>query len=296
MHDLPTPEPELAVNGGPKAIESFQGSAAPKVGIEEFLELADSWGFSKEAIEKIRAAVENEKIGNGPHLTRYYNPRPSKVAAIEKLACEKLGVKHTLALHSGTSALETAYVACGIGPGMEVIVPGYTFFATAAAVLSAKAIPVIAEIDDSYTVDPEDVERKITPRTKAIVPVHMVGNCSDMDPIMEMARRHDLIVIEDNAQACGGKYKGQYLGTIGDMGCFSLSTFKVVGAGEAGLVLTDDEWLHIRATSQHDTAPTVRLCRPVRPTHPFRLALAPPVVGWTAHSLTSCSISNRLQL
>jgi 8-amino-3,8-dideoxy-alpha-D-manno-octulosonate transaminase len=121
-------------------------------------------------------------------------------------------------------------------------------------VVAAKGIPVIAEIDDSYTIDAEDIERKITPRTKAIVPVHMVGVCADMDAIMDIARRHNLIVIEDNAQSCGGKYKGKYLGTIGHMGCFSLSTFKVVGAGEAGLVLTNDEWLYIRAQSQHDTA------------------------------------------
>ena len=132
--------------------------------------------------------------------------------------------------------------------------PAYTFYATAAAVVAAKGIPVIAEINDTMTIDPEDVERKITPRTKAIVPVHMVGCAADMDAIMAIARRHNLMVIEDNAQACGGKYKGRYLGTIGDLGCFSLSCYKVVGAGEAGLVLTDDEYLYTRAASQHDTA------------------------------------------
>jgi len=157
-------------------------------------------------------------------------------------------------VNSGTSALSAAYVGCGISPGDEVIVPGYTFFATAAEVVAVKAIPVITEVDDSLTLDPEDVERKITPQTKAIVPVHMAGNCSNMDAIMKIARKHGLKVIEDNAQACGGKYKNSFLGTIGDAGCFSLSTFKITGAGEGGMVLTDDEQIYIRATSYHDTA------------------------------------------
>jgi 8-amino-3,8-dideoxy-alpha-D-manno-octulosonate transaminase len=163
-------------------------------------------------------------------------------------------VRYALAVNSGTSALNASYVACGIGPGDEVIVPGYTFFATAAEVVAARAIPVIAEVDDSLTIDPKDVEKKITPQTKAIVPVHMVGNCSNMDAIMEIAKKHKLFVIEDNAQACGGKYKGKFLGTIGDLGCFSLSTYKITGGGEGGMVLTNDEWLYTRAQSQHDTA------------------------------------------
>ena len=163
-------------------------------------------------------------------------------------------MSYALGVNSGTSALNTAYVACGIGPGDEVIVPGYTFFATTAAVVTAKAIPVIAEVDDSLTLDPDDVARKITPRTKAIVPVHMGGKCCDMDRLLALAAEHDLFVIEDNAQACGGTYKGRLLGTIGNMGCFSISSYKISGCGEAGLVLTDDEWLYTRAQNQHDTA------------------------------------------
>jgi len=225
----------------------------PKIGIEEFMELADLWGFSEEAKAKIRAAIEHEDLGPGPHLTRYYNPRPSKVAQMEKEAAEFLGVKYVLGVHSGTSALETAYVAAEIGPGCEVIVPGYTFFATAAAVVSAKAIPVIAEIDESLTIDPTDVARKITPNTKAIVPVHMIGTVCDMDPIMDIARAHNLIVIEDVAQAFGAEYRGKRCGAIGHMGCFSISTYKYVGGGEAGLVSTDDERLYIRAQNHHDT-------------------------------------------
>ncbi len=250
-------EKDLAVNGGTKAIQGFEAKQSGwglKVGLDEFIALADTWGYSPQAQEKIRAILAEEEETVNPHLARYYSPRPSRVEMFEAYARKVFGVKHALAVNSGTSALMAAYVACGIGPGTEVIIPAYTFYATAAAVVAAKAIPVIAEIDDSYTIDPADVERKITPRTKAIAPVHMVGVCADMDAIMDIAQRHNLVVIEDNAQSCGGKYKGKYLGTIGNMGCFSLSTYKVVGAGEAGLVLTDDEWLYTRAQSQHDTA------------------------------------------
>ncbi|MHB0875193.1 MAG: DegT/DnrJ/EryC1/StrS family aminotransferase [Anaerolineae bacterium] len=248
---------DLAINGGSKAIQGFEATRVHwgmKPGLEEFLALADTFGYSQEAQAKMRAAIEAEEDQVDPKFTRYYNPRPSRVAMFEERARQIFGSTYALGVNSGTSALMAAYVAAGIGPGTEVIVPAYTFYATAAAVVAAKGIPVIAEIDDSMTIDPEDVERKITPRTRAIVPVHMVGVSANMEAIMDIARRHGLMVIEDNAQACGGKFHGRYLGTIGDLGCFSLSSYKVVGAGEAGLVLTNDEWLHTRATSQHDTA------------------------------------------
>ena len=247
-------EKDLAVNGGSKAVRSFGGKARDKIGIDEFMALADAWGYSRAARDRVRKVLAADRGGHDPHLARYYNPRPSKVAKLEAVARKLFGVKYALGVNSGTSALNTAYVACGIGPGDEVIVPAYTFFATAAAVVTARAIPVIADVDDSLTIDPADVERRITPRTKAIVPVHMAGNCCDMRRIRTIARRHKLLVIEDNAQACGGTFRGRLLGTLGDMGCFSLSSFKITGCGEAGLVLTDDEWLYIRGQNQHDTA------------------------------------------
>jgi 8-amino-3,8-dideoxy-alpha-D-manno-octulosonate transaminase len=248
---------DLAVNGGGKVIEEFEAKQRHwglKVGSDEFLALADVWGYSPEAIARIAEIVAEEDPYVNPRLARYYKDTPSTVTALEAAAREIFGVNYALAVNSGTSALMSAYVACGIGPGAEVIVPAYTFYATAAAVVAAKGIPVIAEINETYTIDPEDIERKITPRTKAIAPVHMVGVCADMDAILDIARRHDLMVVEDTAQACGGRYKGKLLGTIGNMGCFSLSTYKCVGTGEAGLVLTNDEYLYIRAASQHDTA------------------------------------------
>ncbi len=252
-----TTEGDLAINGGQKAVGAFEAEhdyRGPKVGLDEFLAIADTFGYSPAAQAQMRAILTAEDAHLNPQLTRYYNPRPSKVAMFEAKAREVFGSKYALGVNSGTSALMSAYVAAGVGPGTEVIVPAYTFYATAAAVVASKGIPVIAEINDTMTIDPADVERKITPRTKAIVPVHMLGMAADMGAIMDIARRHDLMVIEDNAQACGGKFQGRYLGTIGDLGCFSLSSYKVIGAGEAGMVLTDDEWLYIRATSQHDTA------------------------------------------
>lgn len=244
---------DLAINGGEKAIASFEVTPEPKIGVDEFMELASVWGFGEQTMAALRSAVERDPLPS-PHLNRYYNPRPSKVDELEAYARELFGVSHALGVNSGTSALNAAYVGCGIGPGDEVIVPGYTFFATAAAVVACRAIPVIADVDDTLAIDPVDVERKITARTKAIVPVHMGGNCCDMDAIRSIAREHELLVVEDSAQACGGMYKGQYLGTLGDAGCFSISGYKITGAGEAGLVLTDDEWIYTRAQSQHDTA------------------------------------------
>ncbi|NLT43276.1 MAG: aminotransferase class I/II-fold pyridoxal phosphate-dependent enzyme [Anaerolineae bacterium] len=252
-----TSEGDLAINGGQKAVAAFEAEHSyrgPKVGLDEFLAIADTFGYSPEAQAKMRTLLSEEDESVNPQLTRYYNPRPSRVAMFEEKARQVFGSNYALGVNSGTSALMSAYVAAGVGPGTEVIVPAYTFYASAAAVVASKGIPVIAEINDTMTIDPVDVERKITPRTKAIVPVHMLGMAADMDAIMDIARRHNLMVIEDNAQACGGTFKGRYLGTIGDLGCFSLSSYKVIGAGEAGMVLTDDEWLYTRALSQHDTA------------------------------------------
>lgn len=189
-------------------------------------------------------------------LFRYYGPVEfnSKVAQFEQDFSEFLGTQHALAVNSGTSALITALVAHGIGPGQEVIIPGYTFIASAAAVLAARAIPVIAEVDDSLTLDPVDLEKRITPHTAAIIPVHMRGAPCAMGSIMEIARRNNLAVIEDVAQAIGGSYKGHKLGTFGGLGAFSLQLHKIVTTGEGGVVITDDPGLFARAKMYHDAA------------------------------------------
>lgn len=237
---------KLAIEGGMPAIEGFEGRGQPKISHEEFLSLAETWGYSPKTIEQIRALIEKEDLGSGPMLARYHRP-DSKVARMEREIEERFGVKHVLAVTSGTAALHTAYVAADIGCGDEVLVPGYTFAATAMAVIVARGVPVWCEIDESMTLDPVAAESRITSRTKAIVPVHMNGFVCNMDALLEVARRHRLLVIEDCAQAYGASFKGRRVGTIGSLGCFSISSYKVTGAGEAGLVMTDDDVLYTRA-------------------------------------------------
>ena len=166
----------------------------------------------------------------------------SEVAGFERefaLYCE---AKECVAVNSGTSALHLALLAAGVGPGDEVITVPYTFVASVAAVTYTGARPVLVDIDPrSFNMDPAAIEAAITPRTKAIMPVHLYGQAADMDPIMEVARRHGLIVIEDAAQAHGAKYKGRAVGGIGDMTCFSFYPTKNLGAyGEGGAVTTNN--------------------------------------------------------
>lgn len=175
-----------------------------------------------------------------------------KVKSLEEMVEEKFHVRHALAVTSGTSALITALSALGIGPGDEVIVPGYTFIASISSIIIARAVPVLAEIDESLTLDPADVERKITPRTRAIMAVHMLGNSCNLDAIRKIAEKHKLLLIEDSAQAFGGRYKGKHLGTIGDIGIYSFNIFKTINAGDGGMVVTDDDELYIRAFGYHD--------------------------------------------
>ncbi len=231
------------------------GPYTSKIHKEELLELLDLWEFGPDVKEKIRALIDAQADQlKGPHLFRYYNPRPSKVAAAEKAFAEFLGAKHVLAVNSCTSALIAALRALGIGMGDEVIVPAYTFFASAAVVGASNAIPVIADVDDTLTLDPKDVERKITPRTRAIIVVHMRGKPAQMDELLALATRHKLALIEDVAQAAGASYNGRMLGTLGTLGCFSFDYYKILNSGEGGFVVTNDEWLYTRAQSWHDCA------------------------------------------
>jgi len=139
-----------------------------------------------------------------------------KVYTLESEFAKKIGVQHCVAVNSGTSALIASLKALDIGAGDEVLVPGYTFIASISSIISAGATPVLTEIDESLTVDPDDLENKITGKTKVVMPVHMLGNPCDMDEIMKIARKHNLFVIEDCCQAVGGGYKGERLGSIGD--------------------------------------------------------------------------------
>jgi dTDP-4-amino-4,6-dideoxygalactose transaminase len=190
------------------------------------------------------------------YLSRYGqlgDPRfKRKVQQLEEEFARFSGAKHALALSSGTGSLWTSLLALGIGPSDEVLVPGYTFVATYSAVIFAGATPVLTEIDEGLTMDPQDLEARITERTKAIIPVHMLGNPCDMGPILEIARRHDLLVLEDCCQALGASYRGRRVGTHGHMGAFSLNFFKTITAGDGGLLVTDDPELYRRAFAIHD--------------------------------------------
>jgi len=241
------------IEGTTKAVPKL-GPFPTKIGREELWEIIDMWDFSPGNKEKIKAVLASDANLQGPHLFRYYNPKPSRVAAAEQAMRELIGVKHCLAVNSCTSALVAAYRALGIGAGDEVIVPAYTFFATAATAVGVNAIPVIVEVDDSLNLDPEAVERAITPRTKAIAAVHMRGAPAQMDALLDLAKRKGLPLLEDVAQAGGGSFHGRRLGSLGTLGCFSFDYYKVVVSGEGGFVTTDDEWLYTRAQSWHDTA------------------------------------------
>jgi dTDP-4-amino-4,6-dideoxygalactose transaminase len=178
--------------------------------------------------------------------------RESKVYTLEREVERRFGSSYCLALNSGTSALITALAALGVGPGDEVIVPGYTFIASIAAIVHCGAVPVLAEIDESLTLDPADVERRITPATRAIMAVHMLGAPCDMDALTSIADDHGLFLVEDVAQACGASYHGRTLGTIGDAGAFSLNIYKVITAGEGGWLTMADEKTYERAFAYHD--------------------------------------------
>lgn len=186
-------------------------------------------------------------------LFRYYGLGKAKYADMyEAAAREYYGAQYALGINSGTGGLIASLTALGIGPGCEVILPAFMWVASVGAVVQANAIPVLCEVDDSLCMDPADLEKKITPRTKLILPIHMAGSPCNMDAIMAVAKKHGIRVLEDCAQANGGTYKGKKLGTFGDMGIFSLQLNKNMTSGEGGLIVTNDEKLYYRAFSAHD--------------------------------------------
>jgi len=185
-------------------------------------------------------------------LFRYRGGEGGECDQCEQELAKKMGADHALLVTSGTVALISGLVGLGIGPGDEVIVPAYTWLASPGAVLHAGAIPVLAEIDESLTLDPEDFARKITPRVKAVMPVHMNGRPSDMARICAIARQHGISVIEDACQAVGGSFGGQRLAAIGDAGAFSFNHFKNITCGEGGALLTSNRRVYTRALIYHD--------------------------------------------
>lgn len=199
-----------------------------------------------EEIEAVKRVVESGR------LYRYHENDASESQAFEREWCDKIGSEHAIVMSSGTAALICGLVGMGIGPGDEVIVPAYTFMATPLAVLAVGAVPVIAEIDETLTIDVDDLRRKIIPSTRAVIPVHMCGAQCDMDAVMEIAATNKLMVLEDACQADGGSYKGRRLGSIGDAGAFSFNEFKVITCGEGGALVTNDREIYERAMIHHD--------------------------------------------
>ena len=208
----------------------------------------------QEELEALGRVIESK------NLFRYYGVGngPDEVASFEREFAELMGAKHALCLNAGSSALICALIGAGVGEGDEVIVPAYTWNATPNAVLASRAMPVLAEVDESLTLDPEDVERRITSRTRAIVPVHMRGAPADMAALTAIAERHGLVLIEDVCQAAGATFRGRRLGTFGDAGAFSLQFNKIITTGEGGVMITDRDDLLDLALDVHDCANSVR--------------------------------------
>lgn len=209
-------------------------------------------GWSVIGEEEIQAVTE--LLRNPKDLFRYNDTGTTQSSLFEKELQEKLGVNYALFVNSGSSALACCLAAWEIGPGDEVIVPAYTYIATASAVINVGAVPVIAEIDDSLGLDPVDVDKKITPYTKAIIVVHMQGVPARLDSLRKVAAKHNLILIEDCCQAIGAKYKGAYTGTLSHAFAWSTNYFKVLTSGEGGVFFTNNYTAFIRGTFQSDPA------------------------------------------
>jgi perosamine synthetase len=216
---------DLAIFGGPRAVRTEYKEGWRQVRRSDLTAI----------LAAARDDINTEAKGEGP------------IAEFEQQFAQLTGSQYTLAMNSGTAALHSAYFALGVKPGTEVIVPGYTFFATAAPILQCGGRPVFCDVDpETLVADPDDVERRITPRTRAICVVHLWGNPAPMDRFVEIARRHNLGLIEDCSHAHGALYQGRPLGAWGDIGCFSLQGPKAVSAGEGGIAVTDNPLLFDR--------------------------------------------------
>jgi len=204
----------------------------------------------------IEEKAEVGDVLSSGHLSRYGSPGDTgwkrKVLTLEREFAEMCGVRYAVATSSGTSALLVSLLAAGIGPGDEVLVPGFTYVASIGAIIHARATPVLVEIDESLTMDPVDMLKKITPKTKAVMPVHMLGNPCNMNAIMDHADSGNLAVVEDCCQAGGASFESERVGSFGDFGAFSFNRYKMMSAGDGGILVTDDKDLYERAFAIHD--------------------------------------------
>ncbi len=209
-----------------------------------------------ELIGKEEKKAVDEVFDRGGVLSRYgLDAKREKIFRVdnfEKEICKKIGAEYCHCVSSGTSALIASLFALGVKPGDEVITQSFTFVATVEAIMTLGGVPVVTEVDKSLNMDPEDLKRKITDKTKVIIPVHMAGVPAKMDEIMAIAKKHNLKVLEDAAQVFGATYKGKYLGTIGDAGIFSFDIGKALTTGEGGAVVTNNKDIYLRVKEYSD--------------------------------------------
>jgi len=202
-----------------------------------------SWRFGDEELGFIKEVLDS---GFGAATSGSMNQR------LERAFAQRFGVRYAITHSNGTATMHSCLAAVGVGPGDEVIIPALTVISNAFVVLHQNAVPVFADIDPhTFNIDPDDVARRITPRTKAIIPVGLYGLPADLDPIMELAEKHNLYVIEDNAQCFLGEYKGRLAGSIGHMASFSFENSKHMTTGDGGIVITGDEELAKRIRKFH---------------------------------------------
>jgi len=233
----PAASEKLAINGGdPVRSTPLTGASYPGAQL-----------YDQQEQQELLEALESRS------LYRWYGPQtPKKASAFEQELAQFMGVRYALAATSGTASLHLALTALGVGPGDEVILPAWAWHSCYTSIVLTGALPVFAECDESFHIDPDDVARKITPHTKAIMVVHLFGAAADLDPLLGLARKHGLKVLEDAAQSVGAQYKGKRLGSIGDVGIYSFQLNKMITAGEGGALVTNDPLLFERATRFHD--------------------------------------------
>lgn len=238
---MPVITQKLAIHGGPKMIQ----------------EALPSTGFGAELIGEEEEQYVLQALRNRT-LSRIAHPLDESFAfKLEQAIQTRFNVPYAVTVNSCASALQVALVALGIGPGDEVLVPGVGWICCASTAINIGAVPIPVEFDESLTPDPADIESKIGPRTRAIMVVHFRGQVADMDRVMAIARKHNLKVIEDVAQAFGATYKGKYVGTIGDIGCYSFNMHKIITAGEGGAVVMRDANLYGRALAYSGMYPMI---------------------------------------
>ena len=260
----------LARDGGPRARSRSEPPMFP--------------GGMEVGEEELAAA---ERVIRSKNLYRHYGvgEGPGEVDTFEREFAAFTGARHALCVNGGSSALICGLIGAGVRAGDEVIIPAYTWNATPNAVLASGALPVLAEVDESLTLDPDDVEQKLTPRTKAILPVHMRGAPADMGALAALAERHGLALVEDVCQAAGASIAGRRLGTFGDAGAFSLQFNKIITTGEGGVMITDRTDLYELALDVHDCAGSWR-----------RGAGLPRYPGWNFRASELVGAIGRVQL